>query len=68
MAGVPSMISSLATPATGEPSMTRGTSPHPMRVLSPTASSLSQIAGTSSIWIQCNWMFWRSVKSAVERA
>ena len=68
MAGVASMISSAATPATGEPRMTRGTSPQPIIVDRPTLSSFSQIAGTFSISIQCSWMFCRSVKSAVERA
>ena len=68
MAGVPSMISSAATPATGEPSTTRGESPHASMVSRPTASSLSQIAGTSSIRIQWYWMFCRSVTSAVPRA
>ena len=68
MAGVPSMISSLATPATGDPSTTRGESPHASMVSRPTASSLSQIAGTSSIRIQWYCTFCRSVTSAVPRA
>ncbi len=67
-AGVPSMISSSATPATGEPRKGRGESPHASCVSSPTDSSRSQIAGTSSIRIQWYWMFARSVTSAVSRA
>ena len=39
------MISSAATPATGEPRTTRGQSPHASWVLSPTASSRRQISG-----------------------
>ena len=58
------MISSLAMPATGEPRMTRGTSPQASVVDRPTASSRRQISGTSSTRIQCSWMFWRSVRSA----
>ena len=68
IAGVASRISSLATPATGEPRMTRGTSPQASVVLRPTPSRIFQIAGTSSIRIQCSWMFCRSVTSAVPRA
>ncbi len=67
MAGVPSMISSSATPATGEPRMTRGVSPQASVVDRPTASSFCQIAGTSSIRIQWYWTFCRSVRSAVLR-
>ena len=62
------MISSAATPATGEPRKGRGESPHASRVESPTASSRSQISGTSSTRIQWYWMFSRSVTSAVSRA
>ena len=62
------MISSAAMPATGQPRMTRGQSPQASVVYSPTASSRRQIAGTSSIRIQCSWMFCRSVMSAVSRA
>ena len=47
--------------------MTRGLSPHASVVLSPTASSRSQISGTSSMRIQCSWMFCRSVTSATSR-
>ena len=61
------MISSAATPATGEPSTTRGVSPHASFVVSPTDSSRCQIAGTSSIRIQCSCTFWRSEMSAVSR-
>ena len=68
IAGVPSMISSAATPATGEPRTTRGVSPQASVVSRPTSSRRSQIAGTSSTRIQCSWMFWRSVRSAVSRA
>ena len=68
MAGVPSMISSSAMPATGEPRMTRGVSPQASVVDRPTASTACQISGTSSMRIQCNWMFCRSVRSAVPRA
>ena len=39
MAGVPSMISSAAIPATGQPRTTRGQSPQASMVVSPTASS-----------------------------
>ncbi len=67
IAGVPSMISSTAMPASGEPSTTRGVSPHASAVDSPTASSRCQISGTSSIRIQWCWTFWRSVMSAVPR-
>ena len=62
------MISSAATPATGEPRNGRGESPHASVVSSPAASSRRQISGTSSIRIQWNWMFSRSVTSAVSRA
>ncbi|CAM5711090.1 hypothetical protein SFUMM280S_02448 [Streptomyces fumanus] len=60
-AGVPSMISSSAMPATGEPIIARGVSPHAVTVERPTASSLCQISGTSSIRIQwyctfCRWV------------
>ncbi len=68
IAGVGSMISSAAIPATGLEITTRGTSPQASVVYSPTASSCCQIAGTSSIRIQCSWMFCRSVMSAVSRA
>ncbi len=61
------MISSAATPATGEPRMTRGVSPQASAVVRPTASRAAQIAGTSSTRIQCSWMFCRSVMSAVSR-
>ena len=61
------MSSSAAMPATGEPRMTRGTSPHASVVPRPTASRRRQISGTSSTRIQCSWMFWRSVRSAVSR-
>ena len=67
-ASEPSMISSLATPATGEPRNGRGESPHASVLSSPASSSFCQIAGTSSIRIQWNWMFSRSVTSAVSRA
>ena len=62
------MISSAATPATGEPRNGRGESPQASVVSRPAASSFSQIAGTSSIRIQWYWMFSRSVTSAVSRA
>ncbi len=61
------MSSSAAMPATGEPSTTRGTSPHASVVERPTASSRRQISGTSSTRIQCSCMFCRSVRSAVSR-
>ena len=67
-AGVPSMISSAAMPATGDPRMTRGTSPQASAVLRPTPSSACQMSGTSSIRTQCSWTFCRSVRSAVSRA
>ena len=62
------MISSAATPATGEPRNGRGESPHASRLVMPTSSRRSQISGTFSISIQWYWMFWRSVMSAVPRA
>ncbi len=62
------MISSAATPATGEPRNGRGESPQASWVSRPTASSRCQIAGTSSTATQWYWMFWRSVMSAVSRA
>ena len=65
--GVGSISSSAAMPATGEPSTTRGTSPHASVVPSPTASRRRQISGIDSTSIQCSWMFWRSVRSAVSR-
>ncbi|CAM5732308.1 hypothetical protein SALBM217S_10518 [Streptomyces griseoloalbus] len=67
-AGVPSMISSSAMPATGEPIITRGVSPQAVTVDSPTASRRFQISGTSSMRIQWYWTFCRSVMSAVPRA
>ena len=39
----------------------------PRWLTGPTASSCRQIAGTSSIRIQCSWMFCRSVMSATSR-
>ena len=66
-AGVASSTASAATPSSGQPSMTRGVSPQASVVDRPTASSVSQIAGTSSIRIQCSWMFCRSVMSAMSR-
>ena len=62
------MISSAATPATGEPRNGRGESPHASSEWRPTASRRSQIAGTSLMSIQWYWMFCRSVTSAVSRA
>ena len=67
MAGVGSISSSAAMPASGLPRTTRGQSPQASWVRSPTASSRRQISGTSSTRIQCSWMFWRSVTSAVSR-
>ena len=49
MSSEPSRSSSAVTPASGHPMMTRGVSPHASCVDSPTASSRSQMAGTSSI-------------------
>ncbi len=66
-AGLPSMISSAAMPATGDPSTTRGTSPQASVVDRPTDSRRRQISGTSSTRIQCSWMFCRSEMSAVSR-
>ena len=68
ISGVASMISVASRPASGQPSITRGVSPHASVVLRPTDSRASQIAGTFSISIQCSWMFCRSVTSAVPRA
>ena len=47
--------------------MTRGVSPQASVVSRPTASSRRQISGTSSMRIQCSWMFCRSVTSATSR-
>jgi len=46
------MISSLAIPATGLPVIFRMVSPPEDRVVTPTASSFSQIFGTSASLIQ----------------
>ena len=62
-----SMISSAQMPATGQPRMLRGTSPQAWRLDRPAPSSRSQICGTSSIRIQWNWTFCRSVMSARSR-
>ena len=62
-----SATASAATPSSGQLSITRGVSPQASVVLSPTASSCSQMVGTSSIRIQCSWMFCRSVMSATSR-
>ena len=66
--GVGSMISSAAMPATGLTRKPRGVSPQASVVLSPTAASRVQISGRSSTRSQWNWMFCRSVMSAVSRA
>ena len=63
-----STISSAAIPATGEPSTTRGQSPQASVVSQSDRLERRQIAGTSSIRIQCSWMFCRSVRSAESRA
>jgi hypothetical protein len=68
ISGVASRTSSAAIPASGQPKITRGVSPHASVVDSPADSSASQMAGTSSIRTQCSWMFCRSVTSAVPRA
>ena len=68
IAGVGSMISSAAMPATGLPSTTRGQSPHASMVVRPTSSKRRQISGMSSIRIQWYWTFCRSEMSAVLRA
>ena len=68
IAHVGSRTSSSDSPAKGEPSTTRGQSPHASVVCSPTESSRSQIWGTSSIRIQWYWTFSRSLMSAVSRA
>ena len=47
--------------------MTRGQSPQASVVLRPTASRRRQISGTSSMRIQCSWMFCRSLTSATSR-
>jgi hypothetical protein len=65
---VPSITSSSAMPATGEPRITLGLSPHASIVVRPTSSSFRQIVGMSSTRIQWYWMFCRSVMSAVSRA
>jgi len=65
ISGVASMISPAAIPASGQPRITRGVSPHASVLDSPTDSSAAQMAGTSWICTQCSWMFCRSVTSAV---
>src|ERR1700734_556815 len=67
ISGEASMISLASSPASGQPSITRGVSPQASVVDRPTPSRASQIAGTFSISIQCSWMFCRSVTSAVPR-
>src|SRR5690242_6764 len=62
-----SRISSAQIPATGQPRMLRGTSPQAWRLDRPTSSRRSQISGTSSIRIQWNCTFCRSVMSARSR-
>jgi hypothetical protein len=47
--------------------MTRGVSPQASVVPRPTDSSRRQISGTSSMRIQCNCTFCRSVTSATSR-
>ena len=64
---VASMTSSSRMPASGQPSMTRGTSPQASVVDSPTDSSRRQISGTSSMRIQWYCTFCRSVTSATSR-
>jgi len=56
-----------STPASGQPIMVRGQSPHASQVVRPTPSIASKIRGTSSMRIQWSWMFWRSVTSATSR-
>ena len=65
--GVASNTSSAVTPASGQPRITRGVSPQASCVDRPTDSMRSQIAGTSSMRIQCSCTFWRSVTSATSR-
>ena len=50
--GVASITSPASIPASGQPSITRGVSPHASVVDRPTASRVSQMAGTSSMRIQ----------------
>ncbi len=64
---VASRTSSSRTPASGQLSMTRGVSPQASVDDSPTASSRFQISGTSSMRIQWNCTFCRSVMSATSR-
>ena len=68
IAGCGSISSFAAIPATGEPRITRGVSPHASVVIIPRLSRRCQIAGMLSISIQWYWMFCRSVTSAVSRA
>src|SRR5215475_3732001 len=65
--GLASRISRASMPATGQPRMFRGTSPHACWLDRPTDSSRSQIAGTSSIDSQWYCTFCRSVMSARSR-
>ncbi len=62
------MISFSAMPATGLAMITRGQSPQASVVSRPTSSRRCQIAGMSSMRIQCSWTFCRSVTSALSRA
>jgi hypothetical protein len=62
-----SSTSSSRIPASGQPSITRGTSPQASVVDRPTDSSRRQISGTSSMRIQWYCTFCRSVTSATSR-
>ena len=56
-----------STPASGQPTMLRQTSPQAWVNESPTAFSSSSTSGMSSIERLCSWMFWRVVMSPMLR-
>ena len=53
---IPTVAATSTTPATGQPSTFRAESPQAWMLVRSTASSCSQIAGTSAIFTQCSWM------------
>ena len=65
--GRESKNSSAVTPASGQPTTLRHTSPQAWALVSPMRSSVSKISGTSSMRSQCSCRHWRVVTSPVER-
>ena len=61
--GVASNSSSPSMPATGQPVMLRTLSPQAPAVVSPAASRISKISGSSASSIQWSWMYCRVVSS-----